>query len=178
MYYVYKKEAFMKRRNFLIASSLVASTSFIEATDNKFISKFNSVRDIIEALSLHFFPPKSSISSAKDMKITQFLFETMSHQSFDKDIKDYVIEGAIDLDKRTKGKFITMNYKDKERVLREYEKTSFGSSWLSRMLRLMIEGMFCDPIYGSNVGEGGWKSINSYGAYPRPKNRYIGIKNV
>ena len=168
----------MQRRNFLIASSLIASSSFIEANDKKVTSDFDSVKDIIEALSLHFFPLNSKIPSAKEMKFTKFLFDTMSHKSFDRDIRGYVIDGAKEFDKWSKGKFLTMNYKEKEKLLREYEKTSFGASWLSRMLRLMIEGMFCDPIYGSNIGEGGWKSINTYGAYPRPKERYIGVKNV
>ena len=50
----------------------------------------------------HFFPEESKLPSAKSMKVTQFLFETMMHKSFDKDIKAFVLEGAKELEKREK----------------------------------------------------------------------------
>ena len=165
----------MQRRNFLIASSLFASSRLLNANDRVFIKDFDNVRLLFESLSFHFFPENSSIGFGKDMKIVDYLFDTMSHKSFDRDVKNYVINGAKEFEKTTKGKFIKMTKVEKERVLREFEKTTYGKSWLSRILRLMLEGVFCDPIYGSNTKEMAWKSINTFGAYPRPKNRYMGL---
>ena len=66
-----------------------------------------------------------------------------------------------------------MSEKEKERALRAYEQTNYGSSWLGRIMTLTMEGIFSDPIYGSNVKEAGWKSLGTYGGLPRPKTRYI-----
>ena len=109
------------------------------------------------------------------MHVTAFLFETVAHKSYDKDIRAFVIEGAQELDNRTKGEFVSLSLSDKEKALRAYEETNYGSSWLSRMMTLAMEGLFCDPIYGSNVKEAGWKALNAYGGFPRPETRYLGV---
>ncbi|MFK5976654.1 MAG: gluconate 2-dehydrogenase subunit 3 family protein [Sulfurovum sp.] len=166
----------MKRRNFLILGSILGISPYIEAKSYIPLSiEFDKLRAIFEALQEHLFPTGSLIPSAKSMKLTQFLYNTMNHHSFDKDIKAFVLKGAKKLDKRTKGKFITMNIQAKEKALREYEKTNFGRNWLSRIIMMSMEGIFCDPIYGSNIGEAGWKSIDTYGGNPRPKTKYLGL---
>ena len=101
------------------------------------------------------------------------MLETISHPTYDKDIRVFVIEGAQELESREKGKFTTLSEKEKERALRDYEKTHYGSTWLSRLMILTMEGMFSDPIYGSNVKEAGWKALGAYGGVPRPTMRYI-----
>jgi len=78
-----------------------------------------------------------------------------------------------ELESREEGKFIDLSEKEKERALRSYEETHYGSNWLSRIMTLTMEGMFSDPIYGSNVKEAGWKALGSYGGLPRPTTRYI-----
>ncbi len=121
----------------------------------------------------HLFPERSKIPSARSMNVTQFLLETITHPSYDKDIRLFVIEGAEELESREEGKFTAFSEKEKERALRAYEETHYGSNWLSRIMTLTMEGMFSDPIYGSNVKEAGWKALGSYGGLPRPTTRYI-----
>jgi hypothetical protein len=101
------------------------------------------------------------------------LLETIIHSSYDKDIRQFVIEGAEELENREEGKFTALSEKEKERALRAYEETRYGSNWLSRIMTLTMEGMFSDPIYGSNVKEAGWKALGAYGGLPRPTTRYI-----
>jgi hypothetical protein len=98
----------------------------------------------------------------------------MMHKSFDKDIKVFVLEGAQELIAREKGRFPFLSKVEKEKALRAYEKTNYGSSWLSRIMTITMEGMFSDPIYGSNMKERGWKALNAYGGFPRPKTKYLG----
>lgn len=119
------------------------------------------------------FPAGSKLPSAKEMHVTQFLFETVTHKSYDKDIRAFVLEGAEELILRENGRFVSMSHNEKEKALRAYEETHYGSSWLSRIMTLTMEGMFSDPIYGSNVNEAGWKAIGSYGGFPRAKTRYL-----
>ncbi len=94
------------------------------------------------------FPEDSKLPSAASMHVTQFVFETITHKSYDRDIRAFVIEGAKELKKREKGQFVSMSEKEKENALRAYEETNYGSNWLSRILTLTMEGLFCDPIYG------------------------------
>ena len=166
----------IKRRQFLILGSLLGLTPYIEAkTLSAFEKSFKSVEHTIAAVQEHLFPEGSKIPSARSMHVTAFLFETVSHKSYDEDIRAFVIEGAQELDKRTKGAFVSLSLSDKEKELRAYEETNYGSNWLSRMITLTMEGLFCDPIYGSNVKEAGWKALNAYGGSPRPKTRYLGV---
>lgn len=164
----------MKRRKFLILGSIVGLSPYIHADEiSAFEKAFKKLEPTLKAVQEHLFPEGSKLPSAKSMKVTQFLLETMRHKSFDKDIKAFVLEGAKELEKREKGRFVSMTQKDKEMALRSYEETNYGSSWLSRMMTLTMEGVFCDPIYGSNVKEAGWQALSSYGGFPRPKTRYI-----
>jgi hypothetical protein len=164
----------MKRRNFLILGSVIGFSPYIEAKElNDFERSFKKVESTISAVQEHMFPKGSKIPSASSMNVTQFLLETITHKSYDKDIRVFVLEGTEELIQREKGLFTSMNSKEKERALREYEKTNYGSNWLSRIMIITMEGLFSDPIYGSNIKESGWKALGSYGGMPRPDSRYI-----
>jgi len=163
-----------KRRKFLILGSLLSLSPYIKANEiTSFEKEFKKVESTIAAVQQHMFPEKSTLPSAKAIRVTQFLFETITHKSFDRDIRAFTLEGAKELMKREKGRFTSMTSVDKEKALRAYEETNYGSSWLERIMTITMEGMFSDPIYGSNVKEAGWKSVGSYGGYPRPKTRYL-----
>ena len=164
----------MKRRKFLILGSLFGLSSYVGAKEiSEYEKHFEEAESTLRAVQEHLFPEGSNIPSARAMDLTQFLFETMMHKSFDRDIKAFVFEGALELEKREKGGFTSLSKAQKEKALRDYEKTEYGSSWLSRIMTLSLEGLFSDPIYGANIQEKGWKSISSYGGFPRPRSRYI-----
>lgn len=154
--------------------SIVGISPYLQAdTHNSFNDSFKKVKATIAAVQEHMFPEGSKIPSAKSMHATQFLFETIKDVTYDKDIRAFVLEGANELIIREKGKFVFMNHLDKEKALRNYEKTRYGKNWLSRIMTLSMEAIFSDPVYGSNINEKGWKALNSFGGMPRPKTRYI-----
>ena len=164
----------MQRRNFLILGSIAGLSSVLKAkTPDRFTQEFKEVEATIAAVQEHMFPEGSELPSAREMNATQFLFETVSHKTYDKDIRAFVIEGAKELQIREKGRFTSMHTEEKEKALRAYEESSYGRNWLSRIMTLTMEGMFGDPIYGSNVKESGWKALHAFGGQPRPKSRYI-----
>jgi len=165
----------MKRRTFLVFISALGLSSYVQAKENSHFEKqFKTVEDIISAVQEHFFPEESKIPSAESMNLTRFLFHTVSHKSYDRDIRAFVIEGAKELQKREKT-FLFLSSQEKEISLRAYEETGYGSNWLSRIMILSMEGLFSDPIYGANIKEGGWKALNAYGGFPKPKTRYIDV---
>ena len=164
----------IKRRQFLILGSILGFSSCLDAKEvTSFEKEFRQVKATLEAVQKHMFPEGSNLPSASSMHVTQFLFDTIRHKSFDRDIKAFVIEGAKELEIREKGRFVSLTRKEKEIALRAYEETNYGSSWLSRIMTLTMEGLFSDPIYGSNVKEAGWKSVHAFGGFPRPKTRYM-----
>ena len=165
-----------KRREFLLWGSVLGIAPYLHAkSPGRFEKAFRKIEPTIEAVQQHMFPEGSKLPSAKAMKATQFLFETVSHPSFDRDIRAFVLEGAEELSVREKGRFVSMSHQEKEKALRAYEETRYGSAWLSRIMTLTMEGMFSDPVYGSNVRESGWKAIGAYGGLPRPATRYIAL---
>ncbi len=165
----------MKRRHFLILGSIFGLSSTLMGKKNSvvFSQSLKSAEKTIQSVQDHLFPEDSKIPSARSMNVTQFLLETIIQPSYDKDIRVFVIEGAEELESREEGKFTSLSEKEKESALRAYEETHYGSNWLSRIMTLTMEAMFSDPIYGSNIKEGGWKALGSYGGQPRPTTRYI-----
>lgn len=165
----------MKRRFFLFLGSATFLSTVVKAEGykRKTEKQRKSAEKTIASVQQHLFPENSSLPSSRSMFMTRFLFDTILHASYDKDIRAFVIEGAEELEKREKGKFILLSAEKKERALRAYEATSYGSSWLSRIMVLSMEALFSDPVYGSNRQEAGWKALNTYGGFPRPKTKYI-----
>jgi len=164
----------MKRRNFLVLGSLLGLSPYIEGKEtSSFERSFKKVEETIASVQVHMFPANTKLPSAVQMKTIVFLFDTVNHSSYDRDIRAFVIEGAEELITREKGKFVQMSAAEKEKALRAYEKTSYGSNWLSRIMTLTMEGLFSDPIYGSNVNEAVWKALGAYGGVPRAQKRYI-----
>ena len=163
----------IQRRAFLIWSSILGIGSCLDAKEiTSFDKRFSKVEPYIKLVQEHFFPKGTLLPSAKEMNLTQFLYDTITHSSYDKDIRLFVLEGAEEFVVRQKN-FIHMNNSQKEKALRKYESTRYGKNWLGRVMTLSMEGLFSDPIYGSNVNEAGWKAIESFGGFPRPKTRYL-----
>jgi hypothetical protein len=164
----------MKRRDFLATSAVIGLSVSIDAQEVSAETKeLSAVEATIAAVQQHMFPEGSRLPSAKTMDTITFLRETVTHVSYDRDIRHFVIEGAREFETRTGGKFLKMEPAEKERALRSYEETRYGSNWLARIMTLTMEAIFSDPIYGSNIGQEGWKAVESFGGVPRPKRRYI-----
>ncbi len=163
-----------KRRHFLILGSFLGLSQYLNAKESSaFDREFIEIRATIAAVQEHMFPEGSKLPSARSMNATQFLHDTVEHKSFDRDIRAFVLEGAKELMDREKNSFVTMTKEEQEKALRAYEETSYGSNWLARIITITMEGLFCDPIYGSNVNEAAWKDVGSFGGFPRAKTRYL-----
>lgn len=166
----------MQRRHFLVLGSVLGLSPYVKAeARTPFAKAFEKVRPTIEAVQAHMFPEGSRIPSAKEMQAITFLLETVSHVSYDRDIRAFVLEGAEELMQREKGRFVTLSVEEKERALRAFEETAYGSSWLSRIMTLTMEGLFSAPVYGANRDEAGWKALHAYGGEPKPTVRYVEV---
>jgi len=163
----------MKRRYFLSVCG-IGSASILLASNKKNIDILTNKQFLtIQAAQQHMFPENNIIPSAKEFKATDFLKETISHHTFDRDIRKIVIEGTDKLQNREKNKFLIYDSDEIEKALRSYEESSYGSNWLNRIMILSFEALMSDPIYGGNYNKTGWRSLETEGGDPRPKKRYI-----
>ncbi len=166
----------MKRRRFLKLGVVIGASVSLDAKSNTaFEKEFSKVAEVIETVLGHMFPAGSRLPAAKETGLTQFVYETITHPSYDRDIRAFVVEGAKELDKRTKGRLTRMSEQEREQALREYEATEYGDGWLGRMMTLGLEGLLSDPIYGANPKEAGWRALGTEGGQPRPSERYLGL---
>ena len=164
----------LRRRHFLLYSTLLSFSSCLHAKNTLALEKKNkSAAKIIDSVLAHLFPENSKLPSAKSIHLSSFLFKTVMHPSYDKDLRNFVIEGAEELDRIEQGRFTLFSNEQKEKSLRSYEESNYGASWLSRIITLGTEGCFSDPIYGSNTNQTAWKAIKSFGGFPRPKTKYL-----
>ena len=164
----------MNRRVFLSLSAVTTTTTLLYPTESFHTHQLpKDIYQLIERVQEHLFPDGSVIPSAKEFKATVFLDGTLSHPSFDKDIKAFVIEGAESLQEREDYMFLTYDEARREKALRAFEETSKGSGWLNRIMILTLEGMLSDPLYGGNSGEFGWQALGTRGGDPRPTVRYV-----
>ena len=162
----------MKRRWFL-GLCAVGSVSILCASGQKQkVDLSNESYSVIAAVQQHMFPDGSSIPSAIVFHATQFIAETIIHPTYDKDIRKFVIEGAEELQSREKHQFLHYDIQQREKALRAYEETGYGSGWLDRIMLLSLEGLLSDPLYGGNRRELGWKVLQTKGGDPRPTSRY------
>ncbi len=130
----------MTRRGFLGVSAAIGLSVSIDAkTLDRKRQEMDRILPVIAAVQEHMFPEGSKLPSAEKMKTISFLVDTVFHPSYDKDIRAFVINGANELDKRTKSKFIQMDSSEKERALRAYEETAYGSNWLARISYIWLE---------------------------------------
>lgn len=158
----------------MLGSLLLGLYEYTYAREPRQLFKeFQDVKPLIDAVLSHMFPAQTILPSAKETNLIDFVHATISHLSYDKEIKAFVIEGAREFRNREKKDFLSLNSLEKEQALRRYEKSSYGSAWLSRIMILGMEGMLSDPIYGANRKETGWKALHTKGGSPRPKGRYL-----
>jgi len=164
----------LKRRKFMATGMLLGLSTCIQAKKQTVLMhSFQKVKSVIAAVQAHMFPVQSQLPSANEANVIAFLYETIMHTSYDKDIRLFVIEGAETLIAREQKSFLDMSEEQREQSLRRYEKTNYGSAWLARIMTLTMEGLFSDPIYGANKDEIAWKSIDMYGGLPRPRVKYL-----
>jgi len=164
------------RRSFLKLSTFLGLSSFLGANISKDEDKhLRLVLPTLVSVLMHMFPKESPLSLSSQEATERFLLGAIQEKSFDKDIREFIIKGAermIALNKKT---FLHMNTQEKEEALRAYEESSYGRTWLSRILVMGLEANLSDPIYGGNLNEQGWKALDSFAGMPRPKRRYIDV---
>lgn len=140
----------VRRRTFLLLTLLtIATRNFTKAKENNEILK-----DVLN----HLFPTTKNFKGANKIGTLSFFIYVTKDPSFDKEDLDFLIKGTVKLHNLYPN-FSSLDFKHKEKALREFEKTTFGYNWLSSLLNYGLESMLGDPIYKGNKNMQGWKNI-------------------
>lgn len=94
--------------------------------------------------------------------------------------KDYLLavqDGLNRLNEKSKlknkKKFYELPIVEQNFLLKELQKEQdYDKWWFGFVITITIEALLCDPVYGGNKQELGWKWLNYIPWYPRPKVAY------
>lgn len=127
---------------------------------------------ILKTILMGIFPDDGNGPSADDLNSFGYVLWVLDDNYKKQEEKDYIIEGldwandtAQDLYFED---FIDLSEKQKNTLIKEFTEHSWGKSWMSVMVTLVMESALLDPIYGGNKDEAGWNWLDHKAGVPRP----------
>lgn len=154
----------MKRRTFLLFTLFSSySLGFAKSSQNEI--------EVLKITLNHLFPTTKKYNGAKKFGAFEYLLKASKHKSFDKSDMRFLLEGTSEILKLDPN-FINSSKMKKEKILRKFEKTTFGENVLSLLLYYGFEAMLSDPIYGGNKHMSGWQNIKHTPPTPMARRTY------
>ena len=129
------------------------------------------------------WPDDKSGPNIKEIRVFEYLIWMLNDKNIDPEENQYTINGLNWVDETAMEKyqkhFEKLSKREKYRLLHKISNLEWGESWLSKMLSIIIEAMFADPVYGSNPDGIVWKWFHHDPGQPRPdnENKYPVILN-
>jgi len=126
----------------------------------------------LQAVQLHMFPEKNNEPDALSINATAYLKSILEWPGVDESDKKFIVNGVDWLNdlsvKQFKKIFIDLNETDKEKVLRQIEKSRAGENWLSLIMLYLVEALLAAPVYGGNTDSQGWRWLRYQPGFPLP----------
>jgi len=127
---------------------------------------------IIESVQKILYPSYGNGPGARDVMADKYLLWVLSDKRMDPEEKDYIISGIAWVDETAEENY-SRNYNhltqnEKELLIADISKESWGSSWLGVILNFIFEALLSDPQYGGNSDKIGWDWVHHHLGYPRP----------
>ena len=118
------------------------------------------------------FPASNNSPNIEQINAELHINNYLTDPLVDPDEQKYVINGIQWLDETAqelfKTGFLSLNHTQQLTTLQNILKTSWGESWLSKLLTLTFESLLLDPLYQVNTGEIGWQWLHHQPGQPRP----------
>jgi hypothetical protein len=129
-------------------------------------------RLLLAAVQEHLLPSEPNSPGSRDIRATAYLEAALSgHDVSPRDAKR-IKEGCVALMKLTSmagsKDFSRLSSTTREKVLRNFEKTDDGETWLYLVLGYTLEAYAGDPSYGGNTDGAVWRWLGHTPGYPRP----------
>jgi len=167
----------LNRRSFLkttLAASVASSVPlWISCQSKTTLYKLsNKQNGITKRVQEFLFPDDGNGPSARDLNALSYFQWVLWEEGTDKEDKEYLIKGIEWVNEtaveKTGSAFLQLKHQEQNNLMEYIATTNWGESWLSMMLTIIFEALFCDPIYGGNLNEQGWKWLEYNPGQPRP----------
>ena len=127
---------------------------------------------IVESVQKILYPSDGNGPGAYDVMADRYLLWVLSDKRMDPEEKEYIINGIGWVDETAEENFSKdysqLTLSEKEILLADISKETWGSSWLGVILTFIFEALLSDPQYGGNTDEIGWEWVHHNPGYPRP----------
>ncbi len=111
---------------------------------------------------------------AVDFLADKYIDWYLQDELIDPSDRDYVANGFKKFEDQFDTKqFESMNASERETIIRKTYETSWGKSWLSRIMTLSFEAMLTHPIYNGNPERIGWKWLDHTPGQPEPSQKIM-----
>ncbi len=127
---------------------------------------------ILHSVLNYLFPQMEGSPGIEQLHTEFHINAYLTDPLIDPDEQKYIINGIDWLNETAhelfKTGFVSLNPSQQIKTLQNISQTSWGESWLSRLLTLTFESLLLDPLYHVNTGEAGWKWLHHLPGQPRP----------
>ncbi len=128
--------------------------------------------DVIALIQNHLLPSEANSPGAKEINALSYFQSVLTHPRHDPADKAFLLQGLNEIEARAQKKwrhrFFTLDHDQRESLLRDYEQTHNGSSWLIMLMDYLMEALLTDPVYGGNPNGIGWQWLQHTPGFPRP----------
>ncbi len=169
------RRTFMKQVSALLALSAITPVVLQAKTDQQSTLTTEWREDpwwTLYEVQEHLFPHAEDSPGAKDLQATLYLKRELADPRVSRKEADFIVKGVEWLNdmamKTQSARFVDLDYKKREAVLRQIEKSKEGQRWISLVIYYVIEALLTDPIYGGNLDGSGWKWLSHHAGFPRP----------
>ena len=126
----------------------------------------------LNAVLAHLLPESPTGPSAKEIQVTQYLYNVVYQQPTDNAEIEFIYKGVGWLNgfsqSQLKKNFVMLTLQEKETILRAISKSRAGENWLSNLVGYIFEAMLSPPSYGGNPDGIGWQWLEHQAGFPLP----------
>ena len=126
----------------------------------------------LNAVLAHLLPESPTGPSAKEIQVTQYLYNVVYQQPTDNAEIEFIYKGVGWLNgfsqSQLKKNFVMLTMQEKETILRAISKSRAGENWLSNLVGYIFEAMLSPPSYGGNPDGIGWQWLEHQAGFPLP----------
>ncbi len=123
------------------------------------------------------FPASSGVPTLKEIAATTYLKRVMRETRVTQEHKAFIRNGERWLNETSQEQYhksyTALNASQRQALLQRISKESWGERWIATLLTYIMEAMLCDPVYGGNIGEVGWKWLHHTPGKPRPSKALV-----
>lgn len=130
-------------------------------------------RRLLHTVQAHLLPSDAESPGAADINAVDYVEWAITAPAIDPDLRSTLVSGLERLQNASRERFDLpfddLRSGEREQLLRYLaDNTRWGRAWVSLNLYYLFEALLCDPVYGGNPDEIGWRWLEHQPGFPRP----------